>query len=277
MADQVLDRLDNAGDQLIDLGIGIAQLLIVFIVASLVARWLRRRVQRRVRHAQSPVLVVFAENSAVVGVYVVAITIMLAFWGMTWTGLLTALSIGTVAAAFGFQDLLRSLVGGVLVLIEQPFSLGDRVKIRDVEGRVEQIELRTTVIRADNGDRIAVPNALVFSDPVVNRSPNRGSHVLNITGIEGAPDELKRRVREALSTVEGLDGRPIVTVRTRKPRQRMKSALNALPGVEADVPKDQGSRAVALRVVWTGDKSDATRAAVKRRLEETFPDARISA
>jgi hypothetical protein len=56
----------------------------------------------------------------------------------------------------------------------------------------------------------------------------------------------------------------------------MKSALNALPGVEADVPKDQGSRAVALRVVWTGDKSDATRAAVKRRLEETFSDARIS-
>jgi small-conductance mechanosensitive channel len=261
---------------LIDLGIGIVKLLVVFASAALLARWLRRRVQRRVRNAQSPVLVVFAENSAVVGVYVVAITVVLAFWGMTWAGLLTALSIGTVAAAFGFQDLLRSLVGGVLVLIEQPFALGDRVKIRDIEGRVEQIELRTTVIRADNGDRIAVPNALVFSDPVTNRSPNRGTHVVTISGIDGTPDELKRRVREALATVDGVDGRPAITVRTQRNRQRVKRALDALPGIDSDAPRDAGAKVVGLRVVWTGDRSESTRAEVKRRLEEAFPNGRLS-
>ncbi len=134
MLDDLFNRLGDARDQLIDLGIGILQLLVVFVVAALVARWLRGRIRRRVKTSSSPVLTVVAENAAVVGVYVVAITIVLAFWGLTWAGLLTALSIGTVAAAFGFQDLLRSVVGGVLVLIEQPFALGDRLKIRDVEG-----------------------------------------------------------------------------------------------------------------------------------------------
>lgn len=277
MADDLVNRLDNARDQLIDLGFGILQLLVVFVVAALFARWLRRRIRRRVKSSSSPVLTVFVENATVVGVYVVAITVVLAFWGMTWAGLLTALSIGTVAAAFGFQDLLRSLVGGVLVLIEQPFALGDRVKIRDVEGRVEQIELRTTVIRADNGDRIAVPNALIFSDPVINRSPNRVSHVLIVSGIEGSPDELKKRARDALSELPGLDGPPVISVRARKTRQRVRRAMNAIPGVDTNSDeKGNESRGTGLRIVWSGDNSEATRTEVKRRLEDAFPGARVT-
>ncbi|MCC6793200.1 MAG: mechanosensitive ion channel [Thermomicrobiales bacterium] len=277
MTDVILDRLDNARDQLIDLGVAVAQLLIVFLLAALIARWLRRRVQRRVRSAESPVMAVFAENTAVVGIYVIAITIVLAFWGMTWTGLLTALSIGTVAVAFGLQDLLRSLVGGVLVLIEQPFSLGDRVKIRDIEGRVEQIELRTTVIRADNGDRIAVPNALVFSDPVINRSPNRVSRVMTVSGIEGVPAELKRRAQEALVGVAGIDGVPIVSVRTRQGRQRMRQAWDALPSIGDEGKRASGeSTGFGLRIVWSGDRGSGLDTELKRRLQQAFPEGRVS-
>jgi small-conductance mechanosensitive channel len=277
MVDNLIDRLDNARDQLTNLGIGILQLVIVFLLAMLVAHWLRGRLRRRLKSAPSPVLAVMAENAAVVGVYVVAITIVLAFWGMTWTGLLTALSIGTVAAAFGFQDLLRSLVGGTLILFERPFAPGDRIKIREVEGRVEQIDLRTTVIRADNGDRVVVPNALIFSDPVVNRSPNRGSRTVTVAGVDGTPAELKRRVKDALNGVLGLDGPPVVTVRTRKTRTRVRKALNALPGNNHDDHHAEGeARGVGLRVMWSGDRSPATTNEVKRRLQEALPGANIS-
>lgn len=274
--DRLLDRLDDAGDQLIGLGFGLVQLLLILALAILVARWVRRRVRRRFRTAPSPALAVAAENTAVVSVYVVALTVVLALWGLTWSGLVTALSIGTVAVAFGLQDLLRSVVGGTLVVLERPFVLGDRIKIRDQEGKVEQIALRTTVIRADNGDRISLPNALIFTDPVINRSPNRVSRVVNVSGVEGSADELRARALAALAELPGLDTPPTVSVRTRQARRRVRQALEVLPGVDGGEEAQTEPRAIGLRVVWSGDARSATRTLVKQRLQDAFPEAHIS-
>lgn len=120
-------------------------------------------------------------------------------------------------------------------------------------------------------------NALIFFDPVVNRSPNRTSHVLIVAGVEGAPEELKKRAREALSELPGVDGPPVISVRARKTRQRVRRAMNAIPGVDTNSDeKGNESRGTGLRIVWSGDNSEATRNEVKRRLQEAFPDARIS-
>lgn len=275
MTDRLLDQLHNASDQLINLGLGLAQLVAVIVCAMIVARWLRRRIRKRLSTAPSPIFAVTVENGAVASVYVIAFTIVLALWGLTWSGLVTALSIGTVAVAFGLQDLLRSVVGGTLVVLERPFVLGDRIKIRDQEGRVEQIALRTTIIRADNGDRITLPNALIFSDPVINRSPNRVSRVVNVAGIEGSANELRERALAALADLPGLDAPPAVSVRTRQTRRRVRQALEVLPGVNGDEEAAE-PRAVGLRVVWSGDARSATRTLVKQRLQEAFPEARIS-
>jgi small-conductance mechanosensitive channel len=274
--DQLRNQLENARDQLGTFGIGLLQMLVVVGIAAIVARWLRRRIRRRFKTTSSPVLEVVAENSAAVGIYIVALTIVLALWGVTWAGLVTALSIGTIAAAFGFQDFLRSIVGGVLVLIEQPFTLGDRIKVRDIEGRVERIDLRTTIVLADNGDRIAVPNALVFSDPVINRSPNRVSRVLTVTGITGTPIELKQRALEALSGLPGLAGPPAVTVRTRKGRLRVRRAVDVLPGADlGDRPGRGRATGVGLRIALSGEHDPAMLEEAERRLQTAFPDGRI--
>ena len=276
MVEELLDRLDDAQDQLIDLGIGIAQLLLILALTVLVSRWLRRRLRRRFRTASSPVLTVVAENSAAVGVYIVALTLVLALWGMTWAGLVTALSIGTVAVAFGLQDFLRSVVGGLLVLVEQPFALGDRIKIKEAEGTVERIDLRATVIRTDAGDRVTIPNALLFTEPVINRSPNRTNRVLTISGLNGSPSELKQRALDALSGLPGLAGPPVITVRTRKGRQRVRRALDALPGVDLDDRTGRGrATGTGLRIVLSGDRDPAMLEEAKRRLQSTFPNARI--
>ncbi len=112
---------------------------------------------------------------------------------------------------------------------------------------------------------------------MVIRSPNRTSHVLNVSGIEGPPEELKKKAREALSELPVLDGPPIISARTRKTGRRVGRALDAIPGVDTKSDeKGNQSRGIGLRIVWTGDNSEATRNQVKRRLEEAFPGARIS-
>lgn len=277
--DELHDRFDAVGDQLWDLGIAFLQLIFVVAAAVLIARWVRRRLRRRAAASPSPALSVVVENSAAVGVYIVAFTVVLALWGLTWTGLVTALSISTVAVAFGFQDLLRSVVGGVLVMFERPFALGDRIKIREIEGKVERIDLRTTIVRADSGDRISIPNALMFSDPVTNRSPNRVSRVLIVTGIEGSPSEVKQRAVDALAGTPGMDGAPQIQVRTKRNRRRIRTAIDAVPGIERIYNSDHqygGARATGLRIVWSGTGGARTHTEIKRRLLSVFPAARIS-
>jgi small-conductance mechanosensitive channel len=277
--DELRDRFDSVGDQLRDLGIAFAELVLVLIVALLVSRWVRRRIRRRAASAPSPTLSVVLENSAAVGVYVVALTVVLALWGLTWSGLVTALSISTVAVAFGFQDLLRSVVGGVLVIFERPFAIGDRIKIREIEGRVEQIDLRTTVVRADSGDRITIPNALIFSDPVINRSPTRVRRVLVVSGIEGTPAGVRQRALQALADLPGLDGIPQIAVRTRKSLRRVHRTLDAVPGIERIHGHESNETepiVTSFRVAWNRTGDGASRAAVKERLTVAFPGARIS-
>lgn len=262
----IADRLESARNQLVDLGVATLQFVAVMLIAMLVVRWMRRRVRPRFSAAPSPRLTVVAENGVAAAVYVVALTIVLALWGLTWSGIVTALSISTVAVLFGFQDLLRSVVGGMLVMFERPFALGDRIKIRDIEGRVERIDLRTTVIRADNGDRIAVPNALVFSDPVINRSPNRVSRILLVSGIDGDPADVRRRAELAFAGVPGLDNPPSISVRTQQGKWRGRRVST----------EDIGARATGLRIAWSGDGAQETEIDVRRKLQAAFPNARIT-
>ena len=201
---------------------------------------------------------------------------MLAIWGMTWNNLITALSIGTIAIAFGFQDFLRSIVGGILILTEQPFLTGDRIKVRDVEGDVEKIDLRTTVIRSANGDRIAVPNALMFSDPIVNLSPNRIRRVITVSHIEGPPAELKRRALDALAGLPDIDATPTILVRTCKEHYGVRDALDVLPGVDVEPQKRAAIKGIGLKIVTSGDRNPDALDEAKRRLQAAFPDARIT-
>lgn len=265
--------MEGAGSQLQALGIGLLQLVVALAIASIALRYVRRSLRSRLRDSPSPRALVLAENGATAGIYLVALTIVLALWGLTWTALVTALSISTVAVAFGFQDLLRSLVGGVLVIFERPFAIGDRIKIRDAEGKVERIDLRTTVIRTDAGDRIVVPNALVFSDPVTNMSPNRARFVLQVTGLQDQPGQMKQVALAALAGLPGLESEIEIHVRTKHPKKRLRSALDALPGMDAERVQPKESVGVGMRIAWSGQMT--SRAEAKRRLQSAFPNARI--
>lgn len=276
MDEELSEQLSQAGDQLRGLAVGVAELVLAVVLASLVARWLRRRIRPRLEDLPSASTGVLIQNAVTGGVYTVALTILLALWGMTWGNLITALSISTVAVAFGFQDFLRSIVGGVLVVVEKPFAPGDRIRVRDIEGRVEQVQLRTTTITTDDGDRVYLPNAIVFSDPLTNRSPNRRKMVLLVSGINADPTEARATASAALAKVPEI-ARFEVVVRTHRRRVKVREALDALPGIDRSKDTERhASRAVGLKVRWLGDGGKDQRDRVTRALEEAFPGAKIA-
>src|SRR5205823_901509 len=90
-------------------------------------------------------------------------------FGIQLNGLLTFLGALSLAITFAIQDVLKNLVAGLYLLWERPFVIGDNIKVKDVTGSVVDIQVRTTVLRADNGQLIVVPNGVLFTEIVINR------------------------------------------------------------------------------------------------------------
>lgn len=144
------------------------------------------------------------------------VTLILGVLGASWSAMLTVIGAGTVAISLALQDLLRSFVAGVYLLLERPFAVGDRIRVRDVEGTVEGIELRTTLIRTRKGDEVTVPNATVFAEVVTNRSSRRDDRTtVVISNLTEPLATLTSRVSQAIAGVEGISQRlPMIEVRS---------------------------------------------------------------
>ena len=76
-------------------------------------------------------------------IFLVAATIVLDILGYNINGVLTALGLGSLSFALAGQDIVSNIFGGIIIITERPFEIGDWVKTADVEGSVEDISLRS--------------------------------------------------------------------------------------------------------------------------------------
>jgi len=85
--------------------------------------------------------------------------------------LIKVLGIGSVAIGFAFQNILQNFLAGILLLINEPFKIGDLISVTGLEGRVDDIQTRATIITASNGHRVVIPNAVLFTNAVAVAGP----------------------------------------------------------------------------------------------------------
>lgn len=90
--------------------------------------------------------------------------------GLNITSLIASLSIGSLAVALAAQDTLSNLFGAVSILFDNTFKIGDLIRIDTVEGMVESIGLRSTLIRNTDGLLVTIPNRNMGSAIIVNIS-----------------------------------------------------------------------------------------------------------
>ena len=91
-------------------------------------------------------------------------------WGINVTGFLASLGLGGLAFALAAKDTAANIFGGIAILTDNIFKIGEWVKIGNVEGTVEDIGMRTTKIRAFDKRLIIVPNAVIANSSVENFS-----------------------------------------------------------------------------------------------------------
>ena len=73
-----------------------------------------------------------------------------------------------VGLAFASQDTIKNFFGAVMLIVDQPFTLGDVINIGSHEGKVESLGLRSTTLMLLDGQRLAIPNGDLATRPIVN-------------------------------------------------------------------------------------------------------------
>lgn len=109
--------------------------------------------------------------------------VVLGIFGIDLTNILAVAGIGSIAIGFGAQTLVKDIISGMFLWMEGNVNVGDIVTISSYTGQVENITLRTTLLRGTDGSLYAVPNGDIRT--VVCRS--HGTHVaqVNVTVAHG--------------------------------------------------------------------------------------------
>ena len=185
----------------------------IFIILYLVGRLTRMLVLWAMRRGKADRQVrTLVRNLITVTTYVVALISALVVYGVNVAVILTAAGVGTVAIGLAFQDLLRNVLAGIWLLLEQPFRLGDTITVMDQTGAVQNITLRTTTLRTGIGELAILPNLTVFTGIVIN-STHYDTRRLTV-GVRTPADvdiaELMRRARAAVEEVPGIEAKPAI-------------------------------------------------------------------
>jgi small conductance mechanosensitive channel len=88
--------------------------------------------------------------------------------GFNVTAFLTGLGILGFTVGFALQDISKNFVAGILLLLEQPFQIGDVIEVGDFSGTVGKVKIRATEIYTFDGQNVLIPNAEVFTSPIKN-------------------------------------------------------------------------------------------------------------
>ncbi|MFN3216799.1 MAG: mechanosensitive ion channel domain-containing protein [Acidimicrobiales bacterium] len=138
-------------------------------------------------------------------------------WGVDLSAALTALGVTSLVISFALQGTLSGLASGMLLLSDQPFKPGDWIRSGDVEGKVIDINWRTTSIRDRNADMHVVPNSALAEAAIINYSAPEPLHRIVFSlqvAFVNPPTLAKAMLLDAARSTPGVlsDPPPVVRV-----------------------------------------------------------------
>lgn len=197
----VVERLSN---EMIDFagkkGPAIIGALVIFVIAWIISKWVRRILINALDRAHvDSLLAKFFGNIARWGVVAFAVVTCMGTLGIETTSLAALIGATGLAVGLALQGNLGNLASGVLLLIFRPFKIGDSVVVAGQAGVVDGIDLFTTNLDTADNRRIIVPNNAIFSGIIENQTyhPRRA---VTIT-ITVATHHNLDRTRELLLTI----------------------------------------------------------------------------
>lgn len=116
-----------------------------------------------------------------------------------------------VGIGFGLQNITNNFISGLIILLERPIKVGDRIEVDEVYGDVEKISTRSTTILTNDNISIIVPNSQFIDNSVINWSHNDSNIRFNIpvgVSYKEDPEKIRRILLEVVKEYPGVLTKP---------------------------------------------------------------------
>jgi len=186
----------------------IAVTVILWRLMDALVEWYQKEVEpQRDRHQVDTILIMLHRAGRTLLVTISAIT-LLSLYDINVNALVAALGVGGLALSLAAQDTLSNVISGIMIMLDQPFRVGDRIEISRLGtwGDVVDIGLRSTRIRTRDNRMVIVPNNTISTDQIVNYTyPDPRYRIEIEIGIAYGQDiEMVRKV--LVDTVRKVEG-----------------------------------------------------------------------
>src|SRR4028119_1951515 len=181
--------------------------LIVFFLFYFAAKSIKslvRRLTNRHRHARNLGLVLGRLSQGLIILVGLFIALSIVIPSFKAGDLIQLLGISGVAVGFAFRDILQNFLAGILILLAEPFRIGDQIVVKNFEGTVQDIQTRATTIKTYDGRRIVIPNSELFTESVTVNTAFDSRRLQYDIGIGYGDDidQAKQLILEAIASVD---------------------------------------------------------------------------
>jgi moderate conductance mechanosensitive channel len=246
---------------------GVLALVTIFVIALLLNRFLRVMTNLMIKQAATPTRaaqvreqqtrtlagVLYSAGSKIV--WIVALLTALPRIGVNPFPALTLAGLASVAIGFGAQNLVRDLITGFYIVLEDQYVVGDTIQIGDTTGRVEHLTLRRTVVRDARGALVTIANGEIRV--VGNLSRDWSQAFVDVSLAPEAP--LERTLQAVEAAAAELRGDPAWSV-----------ALVDGPRILGMQGYDQNASTVRLQVRTAPTRQDEVSRELRRRIQLEF-------
>lgn len=211
--------MDNIAEMLQSLivtyGLNLLWAVVIFIVGRWAAGLASRLLKRGLKKADiDQGLINFVGNLVYIGVLVFAIIAAFERLGIETTSFIAVLGAAGLAVGLALQGSLANFAAGVLLLLFKPIKIGDLVEVAGQMGKVEQIQIFTTILATPDLKTVIIPNGQVTGNPITNYSTKGRRRVDMVFGIGYDDDLLKAKqiLEELVNADERVLKEPVPTV-----------------------------------------------------------------
>jgi small conductance mechanosensitive channel len=177
--------------------------IVVFLVSLVLARLAGRAVVRAAHRMDNEISKLMGRLTTI-GLIVVGGVIALDQVDFDVTGFVAGLGLVGFTLGFAFQDIAKNFMAGILLLMQQPFEIGDAIEVSGFTGEVTDIDIRATTIKAWDGQEIIVPNAEVYTSAITNYSKYPARRSVLAVGL-GYEEDIARAQDLFLKAVIGIE------------------------------------------------------------------------
>ncbi len=202
--------LETLRDVLLSFLLNLLAALVILVIALYMARFLSSILRRALDHRKIPL-------------GVIQLFSQLTYWTVVVTGVILALQrffnvipfiagLGIVGLTVGLalQDVMKNFVAGLIILVQQPFHVGETIGVKGFDGTITAIDLRSTEMRASDGRLVILPNADVLANPIINysRTSQRQAELSLNLPLTCEPETVKQILMDAGKDIEGFLYKP---------------------------------------------------------------------